>query len=76
MIDLDGIVTWTGASDEGAIAGVFRVHADAGAGVGAAALFDAALGIGCTGAVAGFVVALGGAVAGLLACAGFTGNGA
>ena len=76
MTDLDGAVAWTGAGDEGATAGVFRVHADAGAGTGAAGLRDAALDVGRTGAVAGFVVALGRAVAGLLACAGLAGNGA
>lgn len=76
ITDLDGAVAWTFAGDEGATAGVFRVHADAGAGAGAAGLLYAALDVDCTGAVAGFVVALGCAVAGLLACAGFTGNGA
>lgn len=76
MTDLDGVVAWTGAGDEGTTAGVFRIHADAGAGARAAALLDAALDVGWTGAVAGFVVALGRAVAGLLACAGFTRNGA
>lgn len=74
MTDLDGAVAWTGAGDEGATTGVFRVHADAGAGAGAASLLDAALDVSCTGAVAGFVIALGCTVAGLLACAGFAGN--
>lgn len=76
MTDLDGVVAWTGAGDEGTTAGVFRVHADAGAGTGATGFLDAALDVGCTRAVARFVVALGCAVAGLLACARFTGNGA
>ena len=76
MTDLNGAVAWTGAGDEGAIAGVSRVHADARAGAGATGLLDAALDVGCTRAVAGFVVALGCAVAGLLAGAGFTRNGA
>ena len=76
ITDLDGAVARTGAGDEGAAAGVFRVHADAGAGAGATSLRDAALDVGRTGAVAGFVVALGRAVAGLLARAGFAGYGA
>ena len=76
MTDLDGVVAWTRAGDEGATAGVFRVHADPGAGAGATGLLDAALDVGRTGAVAGFVVTLGCAVAGLLARAGFAGNGA
>ena len=76
MADLDGAVAWTGAGHEGATASVFRVHADAGAGAGAAGLLDAALDLGCTWTVAGFVVALVCAFAGLLACAGFTRNGA
>ena len=67
MTDLDRAVVWTGAGDEGATAGVFRVHTDAGAGAGATSLLDAALDVGCTGAVASFVVTLGCAVAGLLA---------
>ena len=76
MADLDGAVAWTSAGDEGVTAGVFRVHANPGAGAGATGLLDAALDVGRTGAVAGFVVTLGCAVAGLLARAGFTGNGA
>lgn len=76
MTDLDGVVAWTGAGDEGTTAGIFRIHADAGAGTGAAGLLHAALDVGGTGAVAGFVVALGCAVAGLLACTRFTRNGA
>ena len=74
--DLDGAVVWTGAGDEGATAGVFRVHTDAGAGAGATGLLDAALDVSSTGAVVGFVVTLGCAVAGLLARAGLSGNGA
>lgn len=76
MTDLDSAVVWTGAGDVGAIAGVFRVHTDTGAGAGATGLLDAALDVGCTGAVPGFVITLGCAVAGLLARARFTRNGA
>ena len=76
MTDLDGAVVWTGAGDEGATAGVFRVHTDARTGAGATRLLDAALDVGCTRAVASFVVTLGCAVAGLLARACFTRNGA
>ena len=76
MTDLDGTVVWTGAGDEGATAGIFRVHTDAGAGAGATGLLDAALNVVRTRAVACFVVTLGCAVAGLLARARFTGNGA
>ncbi len=73
---LDGAVAWTGPSDEGTTAGVGRIHAGAGAGIGAAGFLDAALNICRSGAVTGLVVALGCAVACVLACAGFTGNGA
>ena len=76
MTDLDGAVVWAGAGDEGAIAGVFCVHTDAGAGAGATGLLDAALNVGCTRTVASFVITLGCAVAGLLARAGFARNGA
>lgn len=76
MTDLDCAVIRTGTGDEGATAGVFRVHADAGARAGATGLRDAALDVGCTRAVAGLVVTLACAVAGLLARARLTGNGA
>ena len=74
--DLNSAITRTGTGNEGAGAGIGRVHADAGAGAGAAGFLDAALYVAWTGAVAGFVVALGRAVAGVLACARFTVNGA
>lgn len=73
---LDGVVAGTGTGDEGAGAGVFGVHADAGAGAGAAGFLDAALDVCCARAVTGFVVALGRAIARVLACARFTVNGA
>ena len=76
VTNLDSAVAWTGAGDEGAAAGVVRVHADARAGAGAAGFLDAALDVGRAGAVAGFVIALSRAVAGVLACTRFTGNGA
>ena len=76
MAYLDSAVARTGAGDEGTTAGVSRIRAGAGAGIGAAGFLDAALNICCSGAVTGLVVALGCAVACVLACAGFTGNGA
>ena len=76
MTDFDRAVAWTSTRDEGATAGVFSVHANSGAGVGAAGLSDAALDVGCTGAVAGFIVALRRAVTGALTCTGFSRNGA
>ena len=74
--DLDGAVARTGTGNEGARAGVGSVQADAGAGAGAAGFLDAALDVRCAGTVAGFVVALGRAVACVLARARFTFNGA
>ena len=74
--DLDGAVAGTRTGDEGAGAAISGVHADAGAGAGAAGLFDAALDVSGAGAVTGFVVALGRAIARVLACARFTVDGA
>ena len=76
MADLDAAVARTIAGDEGSRAGIARIHASSGTGARAAAFLDAALDVGRTGAVAGFVITLGRAVACVLARARFAANGA
>ena len=65
---LDTAIPRTGTRDKASGAAIGSVHADAGAGRGAAALLDAALNVRGTWAIASQVEALGCAIGGLLAC--------